>query len=63
MPPEEVAEEPVLFQGASQFGCSLFFCCSFTRKDVILATAVHLRRVEGEHPEPRITAMGSPVSA
>ena len=59
MPPEEVAEEHVLFQGVSYSGAPCF--CLFTGKDVIPATAVRLRRVEGERPEPCMTAMGSRV--
>ena len=61
MPPEEVAEEYVLFQGASHWGAPCF--CLFTEKDVVLETAVCLRRVEGERPEPCMTAMGSRVPA
>ncbi|MEY8432477.1 hypothetical protein AALC75_18490 [Lachnospiraceae bacterium 48-42] len=52
----------VLFRGAFYTGVSCFFAF-FEGKDVITATAVCLRRVEGERPEPFMTAMGSRVPA
>ena len=57
-----MGSDTVLFQGAPHKGVPCFLLL-FLRKDVRMASAVSLRRVEGERLEPCITAMGSRVPA